>query len=244
MIREFTTFVTSGAFISTDDSVIHIWMSKIVLTKPAVIMLYGFPGAGKTHFAAELSKTLSAAHVQGDRIRYELFESPKYDKQENEVVTHLMEYMTEEFLQAGVSVVFDVNAHRLVQRRTVRDIARKVKATPVMIWLQIDQDSAFARIAKRDRRKNNDKYAQPYDKKGFQQYIGAMQNPKHEDYMVISGKHTFNTQLGAVLKKFYELGLINAENYSSNVAKPELVNLVPNHSAGRVDISRRNISIR
>lgn len=219
-------------------------MSKIVLTKPTVIMLYGFPGAGKTHFATELSKAMSAAHVQGDRIRYELFEHPKYDKQENEVVTHLMEYMTEEFLQAGVSVVFDTNAHRLVQRRAIRDIARKVKATPLMIWLQIDHDSAFARISKRDRRKNNDKYAQPYDKKAFDAFIGTMQNPKHEDYMVISGKHTFNTQLGAVMKKLYELGLVTAENYSSNVAKPELVNLVPNPTGGRVDMSRRNIVIR
>lgn len=244
MIREFTTFVTSGVFISNRDSVIHIWMSKIVLTKPVVIMLYGFPGAGKTYFATELSKALSAAHVQGDRIRYELFESPKYDKQENEVVTHLMEYMTEEFLQAGVSVVFDTNAHRLVQRRTIRDIARKTKTTPLMIWLQIDHDSAFARISKRDRRKNNDKYAQPYTRESFDKFIGTMQNPKHEDYMVISGKHTFHTQLGAVMKKLYEMGIVTAENYSSNVAKPELVNLIPNSAAGRVDMSRRNIVIR
>lgn len=244
MIREFTTFVTPVVFISNRDSVIHIGMSKIVLSKPVVIMLYGFPGAGKTHFASELSKTLSAAHVQGDRIRYELFESPKYDKQENEVVTHLMEYMTEEFLQAGVSVIFDTNAHRLVQRRSVRDIARKVKGDALLIWLQIDQDSAFMRTAKRDRRRNNDKYAQPYTKESFKAFLGTMQNPQHEDYMVISGKHTFHTQLGAVVKKLYEMGLVTADNYASNVTKPELVNLIPNHSAGRVDNSRRNISIR
>ncbi len=244
MIREFTTFVTSDNFISNRDSVIHIGMNKIVVTKPVVIMLYGFPGAGKTHFADELSKAMSAAHVQGDRIRYELFDKPKYDKQENEVVTHLMEYMTEEFLNAGVSVIFDTNAHRLVQRRTIRDIARKAKADPLLIWLQIDTDSAFARTAKRDRRRNNDKYAQPYTRPEFDAFIGSMQNPRHEDYMVISGKHTFNTQLGAVMKKLYEMGIVTAENYSSNVAKPELVNLIPNSSGGRVDLSRRNIVIR
>lgn len=219
-------------------------MSKIELTKPVVIMLYGFPGAGKTHFATELSSALSAAHVQGDKIRHQLFDHPKYDRQENEVVTHLMEYMTEEFLQAGVSVVFDTNAHRLVQRRTIRDIARKAKATPLLIWLQIDHDSAFARIAKRDRRKSNDRYAQPFTKETFQHFLGTMQNPKNEDYMVISGKHTFQTQLGAVMKKLYEIGVVTAENYSSNVAKPELVNLIPNPAAGRVDMSRRNIVIR
>jgi predicted kinase len=219
-------------------------MHKIVVTKPVVIMLYGFPGAGKTHFADELSKAMSAAHVQGDRIRYELFEKPKYDKQENEVVTHLMEYMAEEFLTAGVSVIFDTNAHRLVQRRAVRDIARKARAQPLLIWLQIDQDSAFNRTSKRDRRRNNDKYAQPYTEASFKQFLGTMQNPRNEEYMVISGKHTFNTQLGAVMKKLYEMGVVTAENYSSNVAKPALVNLIPNSAGGRVDMDRRNIVIR
>jgi predicted kinase len=207
-------------------------------------MLYGYPGSGKTHFARQLAETLGAAHVQGDRIRYELFETPRYDKQENEVVAHLMEYMGEEFLHAGVSVVFDTNAMRFGQRRLLRDIARKTKAEPVLIWLQIDMESAFTRISKRDRRRIDDKYSNNLDRTSFDSYIGRMQNPKNEDYMVISGKHTFNTQRSAVVKKFYELGLIDAESASNNVIKPGLVNLVPTPTAGRVDMARRNIVIR
>ena len=137
-------------------------MSKILLTKPTLIMLYGFPGAGKTHFARQLCDSVSAAHVQSDRIRSELFEKPQYDKRENEIVTHLMDYMSEEFLSAGVSVVYDVNALRIGQRRVLRDLARKAKATHMLIWLQIDQESAMQRLLKRDRRKADDKYAASY----------------------------------------------------------------------------------
>lgn len=207
-------------------------------------MLYGFPGAGKTHFARQLTETVSAAHIQGDRIRAQLFEQPRYDKQENEIVSHLMEYMAEEFLNAGVSVVFDANALRLVQRRSLRDIARRAKAEHLLIWLQIDQESAYGRVSRRDRRRADDKYAAPYDQKSFQAYIAAMQNPQNEEYVVISGKHTFNTQRSAVVKRLYELGLITADSASTNVVKPGLVNLIPNPAAGRVDMTRRNIVIR
>lgn len=220
-------------------------MSKVTTTKPILIMLYGYPGAGKTHFARELSSAIGAAHVHGDRIRGELFEEPRYDDQENEIVKHLMLYMTEEFLGAGMSVIFDASIAKLAERRELRNIARKAKAEPLMIWLQIDADSAFARLSHRDRRKLDDKYAAPHTRESFQTIIQAMQNPRNEDYIVISGKHTFNTQRSAVLKKLYELGLVASDTASTNVVKPGLVNLVPGSiRGGRVDNARRNILIR
>lgn len=218
---------------------------KLTLTKPTFIMLYGFPGAGKTHFARQFCESVHAAHVQGDRIRYELFEEPRYDRQENEIVSHLMGYMAEEFLRAGISVVYDMNAARLSERRMLRDIARKLKATPILIWFQIDAESSFMRLSKRDRRKTDDKYSAPITKNAFEALIGAMQNPAPtEDYIVISGKHNFHTQRSAVLKKFYDIGLINADTTSNTMVKPGLVNLIPNPAAGRVDATRRNIIIR
>ncbi len=217
-------------------------MAKIITTKPVLIMLYGYPGAGKTYFAGELAKAMGAAHLQGDRIRYELFEEPRYDKQENEIVSHLMEYMAEEFLSAGVNVIFDANADRLVQRRALRDIAVKNKGQALLVWLQIDQESAFQRIGKRDRRRSGDKYTRPHTKETFQTILTAMQNPKNEDYVVVSGKHTAAMQRTALVKKLYDLGVIQADTVASNVAKPGLVNLVP--TAGRVDLQRRNVIIR
>jgi predicted kinase len=219
-------------------------MSKIALSKPTLIMLYGFPGSGKTHFARQFSEYIHAAHVQGDRIRYELFEKPQYDKQENEVVSHLMEYMAEEFLHAGISVIFDINAVRLSQRRALRDMARKAHAAHALIWLQIDPESAFMRASTRDRRKSDDKYAMPIDRTIFDRQITNMQNPRDEDYVVISGKHTFNSQRNTAIKKLYEFGLVDSASLTSSVVKPGLVNLVPNPLGGRVDPTRRNIVIR
>lgn len=222
-------------------------MVKPIQMKPIFVLLYGFPGAGKSHFARQLADELGMAHVHSDRIRHELFENPRYDKQENEVVNQIMDYMTEEFMRARISVIYDANTPRLSDRRSLRDMARKFKFSPVLIWIQIDQESAFNRVIKRDKRKIDDRYASPIDRTTFEDLTRVMQNPNmNEDYAVISGKHTFTTQKHTIYKKLYNQGLIANPTATKDKGSvmPGLVNLVPNPRAGRVDTARRNILIR
>lgn len=220
-------------------------MPKVMPTKPLLILLYGYPGSGKSFFARQLAENFQAAHLHSERIRGELFERPHYDKEEDDVIAQLMDYMTGEFLNAGLSVIYDGPSLRANQRRTLRDMARRHHAQPVLIWLQIDTESAYNRTQGRDRRRADDKYAGPNDRATFERIAGGMQNPQNEDYIVVSGKHTFDTQLSAFVKRMRELGLVPEKGeVSSKVVKPGLVNLIPNPAAGRVDMSRRNIVIR
>lgn len=218
---------------------------KVITTKPILVLLYGFPGAGKTHFSRQLSENLASAHVHGDRIRFELFEQPQYDRQENGIVTQLMQYMTEEFLSAGINVIYDVNAMRKSQRASLREMARKKGAKTITVWFQMDADTAFDRTQKRDRRKADDKYAMEYTRDMFRRYITHMQQPEvTEDYIVVSGKHTYPSQQTSFFKKLMELGFIDTQNAQTKVAMPGLVNLIPRMPTGRVDMTRRNINIR
>lgn len=220
-------------------------MAKIVPTKPLLVLLYGFPGAGKTFFARQLCEQLVAVHVHDDRIRGELFENPVHTTEENHVVNSIMQYMAGEFLQAGVSVVFDTNALRAVQRRNLRNMATKAGAETVLVWLQIDPESAFARASRRDRRKTDDHYALQLDRRSFETIATSMQNPVPAEHaMVISGKHVFTTQKSAFLRHLLDRGLVNLDPQAGHTPKPGLVNLVPNPAAGRVDLTRRNITIR
>jgi len=219
-------------------------MAKIYPTKPFLLLFYGYPGAGKTYFSRQLCENVQAAHLQSDRIRNELFEQPRYDKQENDIVEQLMDYMTEEFLSAGLSVVYDAMTLRAKQRRTLYDMAYRSHAQPLVVWFQMDPDTAFARNQKRDRRRADDKYAAGWDRTTFETILGHMQNPgPGEEYVVISGKHLFNMQQSAVVSKLRSLGVLAHDDASSRVIKPGLVNLIPKNP-GRFDMTRRNISIR
>ncbi|HMT55710.1 MAG TPA: ATP-binding protein [Candidatus Saccharibacteria bacterium] len=218
---------------------------KVQTTKPLLVLLYGFPGAGKTHFARNLSENLACAHVHGDKIRYELFEDPQYDRQENGIVTQLMQYMSEEFLSAGINVIYDTNAMRRSTRAQLREMARKKGAKTIVVWFQMDPETAFDRTQKRDRRKADDKYAMAFTNDMFKRYIAHMQHPENtEDYVVVSGRHTYPSQQTSFFKKLMELGFIQTLQAQEKLAKPGLVNLVPrNQLNGRVDMARRNINI-
>ncbi|MEX0881773.1 MAG: ATP-binding protein [Candidatus Saccharimonadales bacterium] len=219
-------------------------MAKISLSKPTLICFYGYPGSGKSYVARNLEGEIGIARVSADRIRHELFRRPRYDAQENVIVTHLMNYMAEEFLRSGVSVAYDTNALRIGQRRKLREMARRHHAAYLLVWLQTDAENAFTRTQRLDRRTQDDRYSEEQTKASFDHQISLMQNPQpDEDFLVISGKHTFVTQKNAILNRLYQLGLVNAGSVQSHVAKPELINLVPNPQAGRVDYSRRDISI-
>jgi predicted kinase len=219
-------------------------MVKIQPTKPFLLLFYGYPGVGKTYFARQFTENVQAAHLQSDRIRAELFERPRYDKQENSIVNHIINYMSEEFLASGFSVAYDVNAMRAGQRRALYDMAYRHKAQPVLIWFQLDIDTAFTRNKARDRRRSDDKYSPQWDRTSFEALTEQMQNPKTgEDYMVISGKHLFNMQQSAVIAKLRKIGVLSTDDASSKVIKPGMVNLIPT-GPGRVDMARRNISIR
>jgi predicted kinase len=220
-------------------------MTKIYPVKPFLMMLYGYPGAGKTYFSRQFCENVQAAHLQADRIISELFEKPKYDKAENDIVIQLMNYMAEEFLSAGLSVVYDLNSSRTTQRSNLHAMAKRSHAEPILLWFQMDSDTAFGRNKQRDKRKTDDKYAQQLDRTYFDAAIARMQNPTtSENYAVISGKHLFNMQLSAVLSKLRSSSVLSLDDNdaSSRVIKPGLVNLIPNQ--GRVDMTRRNISIR
>lgn len=220
-------------------------MGKLTTTKPLLILLYGLPGSGKTFFARQVAEHLSVAHVQGDRIRSELFEKPSYKKEENHIVASLMTYMTTEFLKAGVSVIFDTNAMRVAQRRSLRNLAQKTGAETVLVWLQIDPDSSYMRASKRDRRKHDDRYAQDMTAEVFKQMAAGMQHPDvTERHIVLSGKHVFTTQRNAFFRTLRERHLIVDPRAGEQVSKPGLINLIPNPSAGRVDMNRRNVVIR
>lgn len=214
--------------------------------RPTLIYMYGAPGSGKTFVSRQISEFLGAAHISSERLRSELFQDPRHDKTEIQIINQMMEYMTEEFLKAGVSVVYDTSVSRAYDRKNLREVARRLKAKELLIWLQVDLDTCWQRLQNRDKRKADDKYASELTTEQFNQYVRIMQPPRNEDYLVLSGKHLFNSQKQAILRRLSDMNVLNMDSLQHKMPKPELVNLVSRAQAqaGRVDYSRRSISIQ
>lgn len=220
-------------------------MEKLLPQKPVLILLYGFPGSGKTYFSRQFSLEVQAAHLEEDRIRHELFETPRFTKQENYALGRIMEYMAGEFLESGISVVYDTNAMRVAQRRNLRDMARKHKAEVITVWFQVDPDTAFVRNQKRDRRKNDDRFAAGYGPDSFRYLASNMQHPEPtEDFIVISGKHSFPSQMGGVIKKLADMHIVRHDAASQKMVKPELTNLIASHQQPKDENGRHSIVLR
>ena len=114
-----------------------------------------------------------------------------------------------------------------------------------MVWIQIDADSAYARSISRDKRKADDKFSNNLTKPQFELFMKVMQNPVQENYIVVSGKHVFNSQKNTIVRRLIEAGLIAMNDATAPIAKPGMVNLVSRAQSqmGRVDYTRRNIDI-
>ena len=167
-------------------------MSKINFLKPFVVYMYGFPGAGKTNFSRQFGEEFGIIHLQEDKILHDLLGVSKNPKT-SKIARKIMDFMTDEYLKVSIPVIYDASVLRSSERRKIRELARKNKADSLLIWFQVDSETTFERVRKRDKRKIDDKYASEYSEGEYRQILSSMQNPKHEDYIVVSGKHTFNS---------------------------------------------------
>ena len=213
-------------------------MSKVLITKPIIIQLYGYPGSGKTSFASEFADATNLIHLYAEKISQEFFGQPYLTNKAN--TDKLIEMLSEEFLGAGLGIILDVDSSKLRERKKVREFAKKHKAKDLIVWFQLDAETAFSRKSQIDRRKAENKYETSISFSDFNDKIKTMQNPIDEQYVVVSCKHTFRTQKAAILKRLYDLGITSQAQAQANLVKPGMVNLVPQTNLG----GARNISIR
>ena len=218
-------------------------MQKFRLKRPTLFLMLGSPGAGKSFFARQIADLLNIGHISGDRIRYELFENPRYDESENEIVLRIMDYMTEVALNAGMSVIYDdIGIADYTERLKRRQMAEKSKIVPLTLWVQTDPATAFQRANTRDRRRSDEKYSRSIDKETFDRLQSKLKQPQfRETFAVISGKFAFKTQAIAFIKKLNEFKMLEETPPEETRAQ------LPPHrpiSTPKRDINTRHIRIR
>jgi len=117
--------------------------------RPALIVVMGLPGVGKSHCARLLCGRLGAAHVASDELRSRLFVAASYADVENRAVFAAATALVDRLLGEGHRVVVD--ATNLIARNRAGPVAaarrRRIPVTYVRVTAR-DED-ARGRLASR-----------------------------------------------------------------------------------------------
>jgi predicted kinase len=117
--------------------------------KPALILVMGLPGVGKSHCARLLCARLGAAHVASDELRSRLFIAASYADEENRVVFAAATALVDELLEEGHRVVVD--ATNLVARNRAGTVeAARRRGVPVTyVHIVSSDEDVRGRLASR-----------------------------------------------------------------------------------------------
>lgn len=117
--------------------------------RPALIVLMGLPGVGKSHCARLLCGRLGAAHVASDELRSRLFIAASYADEENRAVFAAATALVDALLGEGHRVVVD--ATNLIARNRAATVeAARRRGTPVTyVRVTASDDDARGRLASR-----------------------------------------------------------------------------------------------
>jgi len=105
-------------------------------TNPALVVLSGLPGSGKSHFCRRLASRYPMASLKSDALRKALFGQPTYSAEENRRLFSACHLVLSRLLARGIPTIFDATNLREVHRRQVYRIADEHNAKLIVVHLQ------------------------------------------------------------------------------------------------------------
>lgn len=182
-------------------------MEALTLSSPMVIEVVGLPGSGKSFFANQFASTFGAAIVSRDKIRWTLFANHTYSDNENAMVDQVADLLITELFRTKKTFVLDGGYNKESNRHSIANKARKNGYRVLTIVVQTDEPTSRRRATKRSSKKPGDQYKQSLTDEQFDAAKKLYVEPSttQQDVVVISGKHTYNTQAKIVLRKMLEI---------------------------------------
>lgn len=150
--------------------------------QPRAILVFGAPGSGKTTFAEKFAKKFHAA----------FFDLGKIEK-DNDLDRDTILFLLEQLAHTKVTLVIEGVLDTERERTEIRNVLRRAGYNPSLVWIQTDVSTIRQRLKLKNR-------SAVKAKKEYTTRIEKMEAPSEiESPIVLSGKHTFETQLRHVL---------------------------------------------
>lgn len=126
------------------------WVGATCVRQPALVLLSGLPGTGKSHLAAMIAERHSVAVLRSDEVRKALFPVPQYTGTENGNVYLSCYALLEALLADGYAVVFDATNLLRRGRRRAQKIAERAGAPVLMFVTTAPPEVVAERLHKRE----------------------------------------------------------------------------------------------
>jgi len=151
-------------------------------TGQRAILVFGAPCSGKTTFAQQFAAQFNATFYDLDTLQ-----------QEHNLSRQFILLLIAEVAKTGATLVIEGANDTERDRRELIEILRNAGYTPTLIWIQTDVSTIRMRL--KNKLKSVEKAKQVYDSR-----VKALEAPSNaEAPIVLSGKHTYHTQLKQVL---------------------------------------------
>jgi predicted kinase len=170
-------------------------------SKPILFATLGYPGSGKTFFSRRFARDFGLFHLNSDRLRSEMFPEATRRSEENAAVFRTMNYLVEELLSRGVSVIYDANSTRRIFRRRYRQIAKKLGADYLLLWFRTPVETALRCLRKRAKLKSEalKRYHRPISDSVLFDIRAEDEPPVREPHVILE-PGSYQEQKAAVLK--------------------------------------------
>lgn len=196
--------------------------------------MVGPPGAGKSFFARRFADTFDAPLVSFDEIRSELFNELTYGKDEDTIVARMAGLMLRELMHAKRTIIIDGGHNQKISRQELERVVKPLGYKVLTIWVQTDEPTARMRSLRRRAQSEDDIYNRSLSEQEFVAHARKFTPPtSYEDYVVISGKHTYPTQARVVLRRIattHKQPVSTAKSRPSSTSAP-----TPGRRSVRVD---------
>ena len=118
-------------------------------SRPALLLLCGLPGSGKSYFAAALAQRIPLVILSSDRLRKILIPRPRYTRGEHRRVFAAAHLLLAQLLAAGYAVVFDATNRTARARQPLYEMAEQAGAPLLIVEFTAPEEVVRQRLARR-----------------------------------------------------------------------------------------------
>jgi hypothetical protein len=118
---------------------------------PALVMVSGLPGTGKSYFCRRLAERLPFVVLESDALRRALFPSPAYSPEETHRLFKAIHLLIKKLLKKGISIILDATNLSERYREYIYSITEHLGVKLVLVRVEAPPEVVRQRLGARVR---------------------------------------------------------------------------------------------